>query len=502
MLSQMSLHDSIHYALTHRLKTEQIDLSDKVNDILVNIGSSLTDFGGALTFYGKDPIIPSVLRYGSAAAIALASKSAQIASLWKMRTGESQDIHIDVRKALRRFSPFVDGMTETINGYPGNINSERETHLHNAFYRTRDNRWVFLAETYPMLRNSTLNLLNCDMEKESIARAIAQWDGEALEQAAEKAGVVIALVRSPQEFMQTDVFRQVIAPQPLISIRKIADSAPVPFTDECSAPLSGIKALGLAHVIAGPAIGRDLSLYGADVLNILRPQDVEPSLFHNTSHVGERSATLDLNQADALQQLHQLLQQADIFYANRRPGFLQRYHLDAETLSQRYPGLIHVTILFTGENGPWSQRVGFDVAAGAFCGPYYLESVREGEQLIQPVMTPVIGIVDDYITGWLATTGVLQALKRRAQEGGSYQVTVSLARVACWLMSLGVFSSDYAKEKANSDDEHRFVTPDPLTAMTPMGLYKGVEEQVQMSRTPGHFKHVLQPLGSSAPEWE
>jgi len=46
-----------------------------------------------------------------------------------------------------------------------------------------------------------------------------------------------------------------------------------------------------------------------------------------------------------------------------------------------------------------------------------------------------------------------------------------------------------------------YVPPDLFTAETPLGLYQGMTEQVVMSKTPGSFRTVLVPRGSSRPEW-
>ena len=76
---------------------------------------------------------------------------------------------------------------------------------------------------------------------------------------------------------------------PLITIEKIGESDPIPFTKNAKAPLDGIRALGMGHVIAGAAIGRDLAMYGADVLNIWRPGDSEVEAFAWDAQVGMRS---------------------------------------------------------------------------------------------------------------------------------------------------------------------------------------------------------------------
>jgi crotonobetainyl-CoA:carnitine CoA-transferase CaiB-like acyl-CoA transferase len=217
-----------------------------------------------------------------------------------------------------------------------------------------------------------------------------------------------------------------------------------------------------------------------------------------------RSSMLDMtNSSKDRAAFDALLADADIFFANRRNGFLQRHGLSAEELCKSHAGLIHASIYFNGEHGIWSKRLGFDVSTGAFAGAYWLESEREDDgAVVQPRMTPQIGIISDYVAAWLETVGILQALKRRAVEGGSYKVSVSLTRVVSWLLSLGIFEKDYARSTANSTDEHAYVDPDPILADTPLGFYRGVAEQVDMTRTPGQYKHLLLPLNACQPEWE
>jgi hypothetical protein len=85
--------------------------------------------------------------------------------------------------------------------------------------------------------------------------------------------------------------------------------------------------------------------------------------------------------------------------------------------------------------------------------------------------------------GWLGTTGILAALRRRAIEGGSYRVVVSLTRTVLWQLSLGIFDKVYAQATAGSTDEHTYVAPDLFTAETPLGTYQGMTDQVVLSRT-------------------
>jgi hypothetical protein len=105
------------------------------------------------------------------------------------------------------------------------------------------------------------------------------------------------------------------------------------------------------------------------------------------------------------------------------------------------------------------------------------------------------------VVGWFGTVGIFAALRRRAIEGGSYRVVVSLTRTVLWMLSLGIFDKAYAQATAGSTAKHSSVPPDLFTAETPLGTYQGISDQIVMSRTPGSFRTVLVPRGSSKPEW-
>jgi len=97
--------------------------------------------------------------------------------------------------------------------------------------------------------------------------------------------------------------------------------------------------------------------------------------------------------------------------------------------------------------------------------------------------------------------GVLAALRRRAVEGGSYRVVVSLTRTVLWQLSSGIFDKSYAQATAGSTEEHAKVAPDVFARETPLGTYQGLDEQVYLPKSPGSFRTVLVPRGSSKPEW-
>src|SRR6267143_776781 len=146
---------------------------------------------------------------------------------------------------------------------------------------------------------------------------------------------------------------------PLITLEKIGEGEPVPLKRGAKSPLEGIRAFGMGHVIAGAGFGRDLAYYGADVLNIWRPDDTEVEGFAWDTQVGMRSTILDSSKEDRAK-FDNMLKDADVFFANKRPGYLERHGLDAGELSAKKPGHVPATVVPHGEKGPWANRPGFD----------------------------------------------------------------------------------------------------------------------------------------------
>jgi crotonobetainyl-CoA:carnitine CoA-transferase CaiB-like acyl-CoA transferase len=354
---------------------------------------------------------------------------------------------------------------------------------------------VVALNVYPGLHQKALNLLGCADNDQAINEAIAQWNADDLEAAAAEAGLVIAKVRSAEEFLQEQQYLQVLQHMPIISIERIADGKPQPLASGAATPLEGIRALGMGHVIAGAGIGRDLASFGADVLNLWRPDDSELEAFYWDTQVGMRSAYLHDTGTDRAR-MDELLRDADVFFSNRHPGYLERVGLHAEALAARHPGLIHAQVLLHGADGPWATRPGFDELGACVSGMFAL-----GGTLEDPKQPPMLPIVDNMV-GWFGTVGVLEALRRRAAEGGSYRVRVSLTRVCLWLIALGILDKEYVARTAGSDAEHSAVAPDLFTAKTPLGTYQGMTDQIEFSSLPqGFTTTVLHPMGADQAEW-
>ena len=171
------LTDALEATLKNPATSPEFDLLANTNEVLSDVGLTAADCGGHLSFYGQDPIISSPHRFGAMAAIGLAAKSVAAAALWRARTGEGQDIHVDVRKALRRFCGFFEGKWETINGRPpamGGFAGNPFLELP-ILHKTRDGRYVVALDFYPRSKTDTLKFLRCTDSLASIENAILQW---------------------------------------------------------------------------------------------------------------------------------------------------------------------------------------------------------------------------------------------------------------------------------------------------------------------------------------
>ena len=466
-----------------------IDLAAELEQVLAPLGLSAADCGGTVSFEGADPVVPSTLRLGAAASLGLVAKSVAVAALHRDRGGDGQDIAMDLRVAPHRLCPFYDRRWELLNGYPAVAASNPTQALGFSFHRTADDRFVMPLNPYPKLKVAAQKLLGTPDDPDAVAAAVRRWQSADLERAGAEAGVVMPVCRTVEEMLAEPQYTEVLSGLPLVELTRTGDAPPEPFAP--GAALAGVRALGMGHVIAGAGVGRALALHGADVLNLWRPNELEHDTTYITANVGMRSSTLKMDDP----RVQQLLSGADVFFANRRPGLLARHGLSAEEAAGLRPGIVHATTSLNGETGPWAGHVGFDQTAGSLVGMMLLEGGGEVPRL------PPILVVNDYVVSWLMTAGVVAALRRRAVEGGSWRVHVSLTRVALWILSLGTFDLAYAQEVAGSGGDHAYLDPETFTATTPLGDYQGVTDQVRMSGTPGGYDPVLVPRGSDRPAW-
>ncbi|WP_226702155.1 CoA transferase [Microbulbifer elongatus] len=495
--------------------TDDFDIDQAFAAFMQDLGRSADDAGGTVTFTGRDPILRSHFRIGTCMALPAMAAAVGAAAIWKARTGESQDLKVDLRESVYNINPIIgmvmqqrqkmgalpadDVIANSITFVPS-VNGklyQAPLGLDNPMsfipFETKDGRYMNITGIYPHLYHRALNVLNAPPDRASIIQAVKQWDAEALDQALADAGAVAGIHRTAEEWLATPEGKY-LANKPLIEIVKVADSDPVPFTEDPEQPLSGIRCLSLTHVIAGTTAARTLAEQGAEVLQIARDQSFEHEALVTDVNVGMRSAWLDLRTPKDKQTLMALLPKADVFIEGFRGRSIKNLGFAIETVAKKRPGIVYLSLRGYSWDGPWKDRAAFDMEAVTVTG--YTMAEGDGKR---PQFPPTL-VLNDYIAGYLGAAGITEALRRRAESGGSYHVRISLARAAMWYKSLGMFPS---KEFDAKSPEHRMQPPEILTADSPYGEVRRLAPQVKYSKTPGRWREPLVSVrGSDLPRWE
>ena len=472
------------------------DLLKVVDGLLLEAGLDRKETGGALTFAGMDPIRPTHIKVGCAAAAVTAANAIASAIIWRNRSGESQDIHVDLRKAYVTQSPWQDTLANCtlINGTPqmmgGNV-GELGSHI----LPTKDGRHVVLTSLYSSNTARIMELLDSGTLPRQLERATLKWAAQDLENAAQDAGIALAICRTRTEYEATEQ-HQHHAGTPLIHVEKIGDSPREPFPPG-RRPLSGIRALGMVHVVAGPAVLRQLAAQGADALNLNTLNWVEEPTMYWQTEAGIRQAYLDARVDGNRRAVYELVRDADVFVENLRPGLAATQGYSAETLARHRPGIIYLSGRLNTPTGPWANWMGYDFTAAGLTGLFCDIGSPD-----QPQLPHGVNVVCDFLTGYLGAIGIQAALLRRAVEGGSYKVTVTLAQTVMLEQALGLVDDDTLLNLANLGAEHQPLKPNLQTGQTAFGEFTRLGSQVEMSKTPEYWDDpIIYPIGSCKPEW-
>src|ERR1700753_3607307 len=239
-------------------------------EILTDIWTSAGGDAGALddvALGGEEPQLPSSFRVGAAAQAAVAAAGLAAAQIWKLRSGQSQSVAVDMTHAV------VECRSERylrVDGKPPGPSWDAIA----GIYKTRDRRFVRLHTNFRHHRDAVCQVLNCEPERDQVQAALMQWDAEAFETAAYAAGGVVSMMRSREEWLASP-HGKALAEQPVITIEKIGEAAPKAWPElrpGGGRPLAGLRVLDLSRVIAGPVAGRTLAVHGADVMLIAGPE--------------------------------------------------------------------------------------------------------------------------------------------------------------------------------------------------------------------------------------
>jgi crotonobetainyl-CoA:carnitine CoA-transferase CaiB-like acyl-CoA transferase len=442
-----------------------------------------------VTITGHDPVFSARFKIGETTANILAGVGVAVTDIHEMKTGRRQKVAIDVRHAAATCqSSKLMTKLDPEGGWKV-VQSPFMEHMRSITqpWRTKDGRWYLPHFNLPHLHDRVIGVLQCESSADAVAKAVAKWDSHDLEEAVAAARACGSIVRSNSEWLQHP-HGKMLAGKPLVEITKIGDSDPIPFP-KGGRPLSGIRVLDLTRILAGPIAARTLAEHGADVLMVTAEHLPQvPEHIMDTSH-GKRSCFLDLNKADDVATIRKLVRNADVFSQGYRPGIMDKHGLTPEQLAKERPGIIYLSISAYGHGGPFSNRGGWEQIAQCTTGI----CLDNGDE--RPKLLPASAC--DYTTGYNGAYGVLLALARRACEGGSYHVRVSLCRSGMYIYQQGHVK--YPKPDMGP-------TPAELDSIMieskgGHGTLKHLDPVLSLSETKPYWDKPSPVLGSSRPEW-
>ncbi|WP_234731551.1 CaiB/BaiF CoA transferase family protein [Acidocella facilis] len=231
-----------------------------------------------------------------------------------------------------------------------------------------------------------------------------------------------------------------------------------------TAALRGLRIIDTTHVLAGPFATYQLAVLGAEVIKVESPHDPDQARWQGvdrnlnnagmgTSYLAQasnkKSVCLDLKTIEGCEILKRLVETADVFVENYRPGALEALGLGYNAFSNLNPRLIYCSISAFGQTGQRREETAYDGVIQAFSGMMAMTGTSAGGPL--KCGAPVV----DYATGTTAAFAIAAALFQRERAGGRGQfIDVSMLDVATMLCSPYVtahfWNSSIPKLKGNT----------------------------------------------------
>ena len=203
-------------------------------------------------------------------------------------------------------------------------------------------------------------------------------------------------------------------------------------------PLSGLRVLELARILAGPWAGQILADLGADVIKVERKgtgddtrgwgppfvegKDGKPigSAYFHCANRGKRSIELDFENDEGKRLVKKLAARSDVLIENFKVGGLAKFGLDYKSLAPDCPRLIYCSVTGFGQDGPYAPRAGYDLMAQGMGGIMDITGMADGEP------TRIGFPVSDIFTGVYSVVGILAALAQRERTGKGGYVDTAL----------------------------------------------------------------------------
>lgn len=218
------------------------------------------------------------------------------------------------------------------------------------------------------------------------------------------------------------------------------------FDPKANGPLAGLRVIDLSRLMAGNMLSLQLADFGADVIKV-EPPEGDPlrdwkedgqSFFWKAYGRNKRSICLNLRDQAQMDVLLALIETADVFIENFRPGTLEKMGLAPDLLLARNPGLVVVRISGFGQTGPYAHLPGFGTIVEAMSG----FADRTGFPDREPVLPPLA--LADMIAGIYGASATMTALYARDARGGAGQV-IDLSLLESMFSVLGPEAGIFSK---------------------------------------------------------
>ncbi|ONG59144.1 CoA transferase [Pseudoroseomonas deserti] len=464
-------------------------------DTLMAIRGGPAPPAAEVSIEGADPFFRTPFKAGEVAAAAIAACGVAANDLWALRGHARQRIEVRVPEAAATLRTVdytrargADGQHRHVPIPQAMAQMLRVTQP----WPTRDGRWFLPHLNLPRLSARVLGVLACENTPEAVRAAVAGWEGAALEEAIAAAGACGGLIRSAEEW-RAHPQGAYLAGRPVVEIDRLGASPPEPLPAG-PRPLAGIRVLDLTRILAGPVGSRGLAEQGADVLMVTSPDLPQtPEHVRDTSH-GKRSCFLDLKTPSGAARFAELVREADVVVDGYRPGALARLGFGAAVLARLRPGLVHLSVSCFGSGGPFADRAGWEQVAQAVTGLSEAQGRLTGAGQPKLIFAPVC----DYTTGYLAAYGVMLALARRAREGGSQSIKVSLCQSAMLLQRQGLVAGFEEAPEVLTEAQ---LAPLQVREQGIHGDLLTLGPVLRMSQTPPRWDRPTPELGGDRAEW-
>jgi crotonobetainyl-CoA:carnitine CoA-transferase CaiB-like acyl-CoA transferase len=198
-----------------------------------------------------------------------------------------------------------------------------------------------------------------------------------------------------------------------------------PYQSEAKGPLDGVRVLDLSRLVAGNMLSLQLADFGAEVIKIEDPLKGDPlrdwrvegvSAYWKVYARNKKSLSLNLRALEGRVLLLRLVERAQVFIENFRPGTLEEMGLGPKVLHERNPKLVIVRVSGWGQDGPYRDKPGFGTLVEGMSG----FAAMNGYPDRPPVLPPLA--LADMIAGLYGTSAVLTALRQVEVKGGKGQV--------------------------------------------------------------------------------